>query len=155
MPLKARLLVRSIAVALVIGGFVAEGALVQTARLLPVSDGELKLGEWNSNFSGALAVADAHAVPLLVFFGGLSCGRCENLQKACLTDECVAGAPQDVDGVRNKQFTRERVRFRKTAELHGLSVHCRLLEPIRNAPTERQRSIQGVQWAQWRDACGR
>lgn len=87
---KARSLARSIAAALVIGSFSSEGALVQAAKLLPVSNGELKLGEWNSNFSGARSVADAHGVPLLVFFGGLSCGRCESLQRACLTDEFLA-----------------------------------------------------------------
>lgn len=65
----------------------SEGGLSQTAVLLPVSKGVLTPGEWNSNFQGALAVADAYHVPLLVFFGGLSCGKCEDLQRACLTDE--------------------------------------------------------------------
>ena len=68
----------------------AVGALSQTATLLPVSKGALNLGEWNSNFGGALAVADAYHVPLLVFFGGLSCGKCEDLQRACLTEEFLA-----------------------------------------------------------------
>ena len=68
----------------------AEGGLSQTAVLLPVSKGVLTPGEWNSNFRGALAVADAYRVPLLVFFGGLSCGKCEDLQRACLTDEFLA-----------------------------------------------------------------
>ena len=58
--------------------------------LLPVSKGALALGEWNNNFNGALAIADAHHVPLLVFYGGLSCGKCEELQRACLTDEFLA-----------------------------------------------------------------
>ena len=68
----------------------AVGALSQTAILLPVSKEALNLGEWNSNFKGALAVADAYHVPLLVFFGGLSCGKCEDLQRACLTEEFLA-----------------------------------------------------------------
>ena len=68
----------------------AVGALSQTATLLPVSKGALNLGEWNSNFGGALAVADAYHVPLLVFFGGLSCGKCEDLQRACLTEDFLA-----------------------------------------------------------------
>ena len=67
-----------------------EGGLSQTATLLPVSKGALTLGEWNSNFAGALAAADAYHVPLLVFFGGLSCGHCEELQRACLTEEFLA-----------------------------------------------------------------
>ena len=64
--------------------------LAMSATLLPVSDGVLTLGEWNGNFSGALAAANAYRVPLLVFFGGLSCGKCENLQRACLTDEFLS-----------------------------------------------------------------
>ena len=62
-------------------------ALSLSPRILPVSDGVLTLGEWNSNFDGARAVADAYNVPLLVFYGGLSCGKCEELQRACLTEE--------------------------------------------------------------------
>ena len=68
----------------------AARALSLSPTLLPVSNGELALGEWNSNFAGALAVADVYNVPLLVFFGGLSCGKCEALQNACLTDEFLS-----------------------------------------------------------------
>lgn len=59
-------------------------------EILPVSTGEIKLGEWNRNFNGGLAIADAFHVPLVVFYGGLSCGKCETLQRACLTDEFLA-----------------------------------------------------------------
>ena len=62
-------------------------ALSMTPTLLPVSDGILTLGAWNANFNGALSVANEYNVPLLVFYGGLSCGKCEELQYACLTDE--------------------------------------------------------------------
>ncbi len=58
--------------------------------LLPVSSGEIRLGEWNKNFDGGLAIANAYHVPMVVFFGGLSCGKCEDLQRACLTDEFVS-----------------------------------------------------------------
>ena len=68
----------------------AAGALSRSATLLPVSSGVLTLGEWNHNFSGALAVADAYNVPLVVFYGGVSCGKCEDLQMACLSDEFAA-----------------------------------------------------------------
>lgn len=68
----------------------AEGGMSLSPTLLPVSDGELRLGEWNSNFEGALSIANAYNIPLLVFFGGLSCGKCEELQQACLSDEFVA-----------------------------------------------------------------
>lgn len=66
------------------------GELTQAPVLLPVSNGVLRLGEWNSNFNGALAAADAYNIPLLVFYGGLSCGKCELLQMACLSDEFLA-----------------------------------------------------------------
>jgi len=62
----------------------ARGALSQTSVLLPVSDGEIKLGEWNGNFAGARAIADRFNIPLLVFYGGLSCGKCEELQNPLL-----------------------------------------------------------------------
>ncbi len=65
-------------------------ALSFTSTLLPVSDDRIKLGEWNSNFAGALAVADAYNIPLVVFFGGLSCGKCETMQRACLGDDFLA-----------------------------------------------------------------
>lgn len=72
-------------------------AMVTTARalsmsptLLPVSSDILTLGEWSANFNGALSVANEYNVPLLVFYGGLSCGKCEELQRACLTDEFLA-----------------------------------------------------------------
>ena len=65
-------------------------AISMTPTLLPVSDDVLTLGEWNGNFNGALSVANEYNVPLLVFFGGLSCGKCEQLQLACMTDEFLA-----------------------------------------------------------------
>lgn len=68
----------------------AEGLIMQMADLLPVSKDVLTLGEWNSNFGGGLAIADAYHVPLLVFFGGITCGRCADLQRACLTDEFLS-----------------------------------------------------------------
>ena len=66
------------------------GGLSRSAELLPVSDGVLRLGEWNSNFNGALAAANSYYVPLLVFYGGLSCGKCELLQTACLSEKFLA-----------------------------------------------------------------
>ena len=76
-------------VALVASG-VAGGAITMTSVLLPVSNGALAPGEWNSNFGGALAAADAYNIPLLVFYGGLSCGKCEELQLACMTEEFLS-----------------------------------------------------------------
>lgn len=68
----------------------ARAELSMSPTLLPVSSGVLSLGEWSDNFSGALSVANEYRVPLLVFYGGLSCGKCEELQRACLTDEFLA-----------------------------------------------------------------
>ena len=77
---------------IVFGAFVAcdVAALGVSQVLLPLSSGEIKLGEWNRNFDGGLSIANAYHVPLVVFFGGLSCGKCEELQRACLTDEFVS-----------------------------------------------------------------
>ena len=89
--MKLRITWRSLAVGLLLAVTTAAQAdLRMSETLLPVSKGALALGEWNNNFNGALAIADAHHVPLLVFYGGLSCGKCEELQRACLTDEFLA-----------------------------------------------------------------
>ena len=55
--------------------------------IIEASTGPVVLGEWNKNFSTALAMADEQNIPLLVFYGGVSCGVCETLQRACLTEE--------------------------------------------------------------------
>lgn len=80
----------AVAAALLSLSAAAAGGISLSQVLLPVSDGVLTPGEWNSNFDGALAAADVYNVPLLVFYGGLSCGKCEDLQRACLTDEFAA-----------------------------------------------------------------
>ena len=54
---------------------------------LKPSEGAVVPGEWNRNFDKALEMANAQNIPLVVFSGGLSCGACEALQLACLTDE--------------------------------------------------------------------
>ena len=66
------------------------GGVVLSPPILPVSTDEIKLGEWNVNFSGGLAIADTFHVPMVVFFGGLSCGKCEALQRSCLSEEFLA-----------------------------------------------------------------
>ena len=69
-------------------------ALFMTPTLLTVSHGVLTPGEWSDNFGGAISVANEYNIPLLVFYGGLSCGKCEELQRACLTDEFLAWQQQ-------------------------------------------------------------
>ena len=85
--MKTTVLWRGAVAGLAIATVTTARALSMTPVLLPVSNGILTLGEWNNNFSGALSVANEYNVPLLVFYGGLSCGKCEELQRACLTDE--------------------------------------------------------------------
>ena len=87
--LRPRGLAAVAAVALSLAATAAR-ALSLSPTLLPVSGGELKLGEWNSNFAGARAIADGFNIPLVVFYGGLSCGKCEELQYACLSDEFLS-----------------------------------------------------------------
>ena len=85
--MKTTALWRGTVVGLALAATMTARALSMTPTVLPVSDGILTLGAWSANFNGALAVANEYNVPLLVFYGGLSCGKCEELQHACLTDE--------------------------------------------------------------------
>ena len=55
--------------------------------IIDSSTGPIVLGEWNKNFSSGLSMADSKNIPMVVFYGGVSCGVCETLQRACLTDE--------------------------------------------------------------------
>ena len=88
--MKAMAMLRGVVAGLALVAATTARALSMTPTLLPVSNGILTLGEWSNNFNGALSVANEYGVPLLVFYGGLSCGRCEELQRACLTDEFLA-----------------------------------------------------------------
>lgn len=85
--LGARLMMAAVAV-LAFGG--AKAALQLEPMLLDVSDGAIVPGQWNSNYSAARTYADSHNIPLLVVYGGVSCGNCTILQRACLTDEFLA-----------------------------------------------------------------
>ena len=99
----------------------ADGVFMPTVEVLPVSNGALTLGEWNSNFGGALAVADAYHVPMLVIFGGITCGKCEVLQRACLTDEFLAwqGAHKMLMVFTTDNFTGDASRFARSANSSG------------------------------------
>ncbi len=79
------------AIAAVCGVTLANAAGFQLhENLLTVSDGAIVPGVWNSNYDAGRDYADTYHVPLLVFYGGVSCGNCELLQRACLTDEFLA-----------------------------------------------------------------
>ena len=69
--------------------FAAGGAsaLQLEPMLLDVSEGPIVRGQWNADYSAGREYADRYNVPLLVVYGGLSCGNCTQLQRACLTDE--------------------------------------------------------------------
>lgn len=62
-------------------------ALQIESTLLSVSEGNIVPGVWNSNYDAGRTYADTYHVPLLVFYGGASCGNCTELQKACLTQD--------------------------------------------------------------------
>ena len=72
----------------------ANAAITLTKDYLNASEGPVVLGEWNSNFDEARRIADEQNIPMVVFFGGISCGLCETLQLACLTDEFVSWQSQ-------------------------------------------------------------
>lgn len=59
-------------------------------QVIVSSTGKVILGEWNRNFDEARAKADSEHIPMIVFYGGLSCGVCEILQRALDTDEFKA-----------------------------------------------------------------
>ncbi len=88
--MKIGAIVRVVMVAAIIAASETTLAISFSPTLLPVSNDRIKLGEWNSNFAGARAVADIYNIPLVVFFGGLSCGKCETMQRACLGDDFLA-----------------------------------------------------------------
>ena len=58
-----------------------------TKEYIEASVGTVVPGEWNRRFDDCKAMADSQHIPMVVFFGGLSCGVCETLQKACVTEE--------------------------------------------------------------------
>ena len=74
------------AVALVFSSFGASAALQMMETIIEASTGTVIPGEWNKNFDAAKAKADSEHIPLVVFYGGVSCGICEHLQKALITD---------------------------------------------------------------------
>lgn len=65
-------------------------ALQILTPIIEPSTGKVVPGEWNKNFDQAKAKADSEHIPLIVFYGGVSCGVCEVLQKALVTDEFKA-----------------------------------------------------------------
>ena len=61
-----------------------------TKEYIHASTGTVVPGEWNRRFDDGKSLADRQHIPMVVFFGGLSCGVCETLQKACVTEEFLA-----------------------------------------------------------------
>ena len=51
-------------------------ALIVPEDILPSSTGSIVLGEWNKNFDHGREIADSQNIPMVVFYGGLSCGAC-------------------------------------------------------------------------------
>ena len=55
---------------------------------LPVSKGELVLGEWNRDFNKTKAFADSNHVPMVLVWANPGCSNCEKFEKNVLvTDE--------------------------------------------------------------------
>lgn len=52
------------------------------ASALTVSKGEVKPGEWNSNYEKVKAYANAKHVPMVLFWASSGCSMCEKLEKA-------------------------------------------------------------------------
>ena len=65
-------------------------ALGLQEQVINPSTGKVVPGEWNRNFDEAVALANSEHIPLIVFYGGVSCGVCEVLQRAIEADAVKA-----------------------------------------------------------------
>ena len=55
---------------------------------LPVSKGDVVLGEWNRNYNKTKAFADSNHVPMVLVWANPGCSNCEKFEKNVLaTDE--------------------------------------------------------------------
>lgn len=91
--MKIRGLSRGIAaaaVALLATAPFGASALEIQEQVINPSTGKVVPGEWNRNFNEARALADSEHIPLIVFYGGMSCGVCELLQRALEADDVKA-----------------------------------------------------------------
>ena len=50
--------------------------------VIATSDLPVKLGEWNTNYSDAKALAEAQCIPMVLFWGGASCSVCKSVEAA-------------------------------------------------------------------------
>lgn len=62
-------------------------ACAATAFGVTVSSGDIRLGEWNSNFSRAKAYAESNHMPMLIYWGSTSCPKCSTLKSAISNDD--------------------------------------------------------------------
>lgn len=58
---------------------------LQCSNELPV-----RLGEWNANFAEAKQIADEQHIPMVLFWGGASCGICRTVESALEASDVVA-----------------------------------------------------------------
>ena len=65
----------------------ALGVSVANAADVDYSTGEVKLGEWNTNFDKAKAYADANNIPLIAYWGESTCAWCSQMINNGLRDE--------------------------------------------------------------------
>lgn len=75
-------------------GAVALSASALAIDLNNVSNGPIKLGEWNSNFAAGKAYAEANGVPLFVFWSNPGCAKCNKMKTACNLADFVAWRQQ-------------------------------------------------------------
>lgn len=79
-----------IVVALLAAAPFGAAALEIQEQVINPSTGKVVPGEWNRNFDEAKALADSEHIPMIVFYGGMSCGVCELLQRALEADDVKA-----------------------------------------------------------------
>ena len=86
---KIRFLASLMTALMVVSMSLSASGIGVVEKIIQASTGPVRLGEWNERFSEGLEIANEQNIPMLVFFGGLSCGVCEMLQRACITDEFI------------------------------------------------------------------
>ena len=59
-----------------------------------VSNGAIRLGEWNSNFLAAKSLAESSNIPMLIYWGSTSCPKCSKLKSAIEQSDFLAWQAQ-------------------------------------------------------------
>lgn len=71
-------------------GALAMSLVLHAVELENVSNGEVRLGEWNSNFKACKSYAESKGIPMFVFWSNPGCAKCNKMKTACNTSTFVS-----------------------------------------------------------------